>query len=228
MGLSLIFFSLHFCLTFCVCLIFLSLSLSISFSIFSTVLLCIFTSFYILPHFTPLTLLPFESIQFLFDFRNIYSLSINFLTHFFFSFFFIAVLPKLLLFLPSLPDLLYSAVSCTAPFSPLPAKSPLCHSLCLVAGAAAVAIWDTPGGVEWGGGWWCWRGTGPHGFLPPCKQEEEDSPRAGLGTMVPLNRMGRVLFKRGNVPWKLRHLAPLHSTSAFSFICCRYECHKHG
>lgn len=87
MGLSLIFFSLHFCLTFCVCLIFLSLSLSISFSIFSTVLLCIFTSFYILPHFTPLTLLPFESIQFLFDFRNIYSLSINFLTHFFFSFF---------------------------------------------------------------------------------------------------------------------------------------------
>lgn len=36
------------------------------------------------------------------------------------------------------------------------------------------------------------------------------------------------LFKCGNVPCKLGHLAPLHSMSDFSFICCHYECHKHG
>lgn len=89
-----------------------------------------------------------------------------------------AVLPKLLLFLPSLPDLLYSAVFCTAPFS-LPPKSPLHYSLSLVAGAAAVAIWDTPRGMEWGGGWWCWGGAVPHVFLP--RKRRKDLPVQVLG-----------------------------------------------
>lgn len=47
-GFSLIFSLLYFCFTFWVCPVFISLSLSISFSIFSSVLLCTFTSFYIL------------------------------------------------------------------------------------------------------------------------------------------------------------------------------------
>lgn len=51
-------------------------------------LLCTLTSFYNLSHFPPLTLLSFKIIQFPFDFRNIYSLSLNFLTYFFPFYFF--------------------------------------------------------------------------------------------------------------------------------------------
>lgn len=155
----------------------------------------------------------------------IYSLSLNFLTYLFsFSFFLLFFLNCFSSFLPSLPDLLYSAVFCAAPFS-LPTKSPLHYSLSPVAGAAAVAIWDPPGGVEWGGGQWCWGGAVPHVLLPPCKQEEQGSACAGLETMAPVNRMGEFHLNVGmsHENWDIWHpcipcLASASSAAVMSVI----------
>lgn len=108
----------------------------------------------------------------------------------------------------------------------LPPESPLHYSLSQVAGAAAVAIWDTPGGVGW-------RVVGLRRGLATCIPPTLHARGGGFCLCRSWDngscqQDGGFLFKRGNVPWKLRHLAPLHSTSDFSFICCRYECHKYG
>lgn len=146
----------------------------------------------------PFILLSFKFILFPFGFRNVYSVSLNFLTYFF-TFSFSSLLFFLNCFSSFLLCLIYTTLlfSALPPFPSLPPKFSLCYSLSLVAGAAAAAIRDTPGGLEWGGGWWCWGGAVPHEFLPPCEQEEEGSACAGLGTMVPVNRMGEFYLNVG-------------------------------
>lgn len=66
-----------------------------------------------------------------------------------------------------------------------------------------------------------------HVSLPPCKRGGGCSICRSWDNGSCQQDVG-VLFKCGNVPWKLGHLAPLHSMSDFSFICCCYEYHKHG
>lgn len=144
---------------------------------------------------------------------EIFTPSLNFLIYFvsvsFSALFSLVCFSSYFLCLPLLCSFLHCSLHPPSP------KSPLHYSPSLAAGAAAAGIWDTP------------RVGGKDVSLPPCKRGggccvcrswDNGSCQQDVG----------VLFKWGNVPWKLGHLAPLHSMSDFSFICCCYECHKHG